>query len=60
MFTIINKILDLLSAKEKKQFYLIFASLVGMAFIEMAGIASLRIRIMLHMQVIYLANITHF
>ena len=41
MFTIINKILDLLSAKEKKQLYLIFASLVNMAFIEMAGIASI-------------------
>lgn len=41
MFNIIRKILDLLSAREKYQLYLIFSGLVIKAFIEMAGIASI-------------------
>lgn len=41
MFMVIRKIFDLLSTKERKQLYFIFGSLVNMAFIEMAGIASI-------------------
>jgi ABC-type bacteriocin/lantibiotic exporter with double-glycine peptidase domain len=41
MFTIIGKLFDLLSSKEKVQLYFIFAALVGLAIIEMAGIASI-------------------
>lgn len=41
MFAIIRKILDLLSAREKLQLYLLFVSLAVMACIEMVGIASI-------------------
>jgi ATP-binding cassette, subfamily B, bacterial PglK len=38
---IFRKMLDLLSTREKRHLYFIFAALVSMAFIEMAGIASI-------------------
>ncbi len=41
MFAIIKKMLGLLSTREKRQLYYLFAALVNMAFIEMAGIASI-------------------
>ena len=41
MFAIIRKILDLLSARERLQLYLLFISLAVMACIEMVGIASI-------------------
>jgi ABC-type bacteriocin/lantibiotic exporter with double-glycine peptidase domain len=41
MLTVIRKILDLLSIKERKNLYFLWTVLVIMAFIEMAGIASI-------------------
>ena len=41
MLTTARKLLDLLSHREKVQLYLIFAGLVVLAFIDMAGVASI-------------------
>jgi ABC-type bacteriocin/lantibiotic exporter with double-glycine peptidase domain len=41
MLTTARKLLDLLSAREKTHLYLIFAALVGLAFVDMAGVASI-------------------